>query len=898
MISPTAEAEGSPAPYVSERRRILSTRLYPPRARSNQIHRNHLIERIGFEFDQQIVLISAPAGYGKSTLVSQWISRADIPVAWISLDTSDNDPLSFFTLFISALQSIDPTLGISAFAILEEQGLTSELAVTHSLIEDLSTTTRPFALVLDDYHLIESPAVHRSVSLLLKHLPHLMRLFILSRSTPDLPLARHRSRGELIELEHEDLRFSHREAIKMMELVDGVELSIGEIGVLNERAEGWPAGLQLVTHLVRHQSKQRVTKVVEEFSGGLEPIESYLWEEVLNALPESSIDFLVRCSVFSQFCPELCDFALNRTDSDRLIRDLDRAHLFIVPLDDVGEWRRYHHLFRDVLRDRLVATCSESEIKLIHSSAANWLMQRGFIDEAAKHAIAGEDWETARPLLTSIAEDHYRNDNITSLQMRLSNLPPEVFADSPELAFLYSWALVRNGRAQECLSPLRAAEALWAQQNDHRNLGRVEIVLCFSEVIVSNFQLAVQHAQRALELLPLDDHAERAAALVFMAAALLRLGEPLRIETALRQANATQLANNLWLRGSETAVHGQLLVMMGLLREAAVLYRRTIRSESNFNSMQVQQAIALMSIILVEWNEIDEAEQLIRTGLRLAEETGTVFWNGRYHLGLAQVERHRGNGELALDEIELAIGLLEAVGSRHETRVARAMQARLWLDTNQLALARRWADRCDLDPHSEQSYERFPELTTYIRLLLAAEQQIKTAVELLLRLLESAESARRRGDVIEIRVLLSIAYRLGGNMADSLNSLELALALAEPNGYIKVFTNEGRGIAPQLRNLSVRGSRRDYVRRLLLIIDDETTEVAVRQPDLFESLSERELEVLRLVAAGLSNRAIGERLFITETTVKKHIGNVLGKLQTTNRTQAVDQARRMGLLGE
>jgi LuxR family maltose regulon positive regulatory protein len=859
------------------------------------VARPHLLDLITAA-DAPVTLLCAPAGYGKSTLVTHWLIASGLAPAWVSLVTYDDDPLDFFALVAAAIQAIDPAAAAATQALLADPQPPSARALVRALLADIAPTTRPFALVLDDYHAIADPAIHAAVGTLLNALPPTMRVVIASRTEPPLPLARLRGRAELLEIGQADLRFTDEEALDLLQRTNGLEVTPGEVGVLNERAEGWVAGLQLVGHLLRGQPGDRVRRFAAEFSGNVRSIEAYLWEEVIDRQPAPVRDFLVRTSLLDRFCGELCDAVTGGTDGVATIRQVEHDRLFVVALDDVGRWYRYHHLFADMLRERLAQEVGEEELLGLHRRAAAWLEEQEQIEAAARHAVAGRDWDRAIKLLERVAAGLYEQDRGRLLFEWLQGLPEYVLERSPLLAYYLAFSATRLGRHQEAAAPLRIAEETWTLAGDRASLGLVRLVYALRSLFAQDAVQAIDHATQALKLLPDDRQGERSHALVELGTAYFWAGDCTMAEATFANVRTTLATGGRdWHRLLEMAYSGGVLVQRGKLPEATILLRRVCAIADLQDEVQSLHSLHRLGDIYVEWNLLDDGERTLRRADALSVRTKTPTWRGWIGLGLARVAWARGDAEAAFDELDRAIEYANQTGWHKVARDACAVQARFWLTTGRLPLARRWAESCGLDPYLPPAYERQPEHLTFVRLLIA-DDRAAPALKLLDAIAAHATAQGRQGDLVEITVLQALAHKRAGDQPAALAAVDRALALGEPGGYVRVFADEGTDFAPLLRHAAARGNRRDYARRLLAAIEEGESPPMPPQTDSLDALSEREVEVLRLVAAGLTNREIGQRLFITEKTVKKHLSNILGKLQTTNRTQAVDQARRLGLI--
>jgi LuxR family maltose regulon positive regulatory protein len=877
---------------------VLLTKLYPPRLRTNLVARTELIAMLNGDPDRRLTVICAPAGYGKSTLVAQWLLQAETPSSWVSLEASDNQPRVFFNLIVAALRSIDRGLMIATKALLAHPGSFDIDTVVERLIADLSVSTRSFALVLDDYQKIEAPEIHRAIGTILEHLPMTMRVVLISRTEPPLRLARFAAGGELVRLDRSDLQFTPAEALRYYQDGLGLDVAPGEVELLHQRTEGWAAGIHLIGVALRGKPRNRLQRFIEEYIGDIHFGDQYLWEEVLQSLPDDIQSFLLRTSILDRLTAGLCDAVTETQDGADMIGRCERDNLFIVPLDDKGEWYRYHHLFADVLRDRLTQTVTDDELDGLHRRASQWLERHGPLEDAIRHAIAGHAWDQAVRLLEEHCAALSDRDQIATMRIWLEGLPPDVLGRSPRLAFWLAWSLGRSGQWNEGARPLRIAEEIWAATGDRTGRGSLLLWHAGRAVYSYDSRQAVELATHALELLPEDRPTERLMALMCQGIAYLYRGEPVRAEQAFADVRMLIDAKGLtWFHSFEMTYSAAVLAQKGNLVESTALCRRVLRSAGEMPvEIWVQPALRQLGENYLEWGELEEARHCFQRADDLAEWTRSSHWRARVRIGLARIAWARGEIEEAFDEIERAADYgNQSNNNLQDVRNARAWQARIWLASRQLALARLWADSCELDPYLPPQYERQVEHLTYARLLIQ-EGQPDLAIRILEKMHQRAEEAGRSGDLVEISILTALAHKTRGNPADALESLHHALVLGEPNGYFRVFVEEGEELAPLLRNAAARGSHRDYARRLLSDVDETVVAPPPGRSGASEALSEREVEVLRLVAAGLPNRDIGERLFISEKTVKKHLTGILNKLTAANRTQAVDLARRRGLI--
>jgi LuxR family transcriptional regulator, maltose regulon positive regulatory protein len=876
-------------------RKPTSTRLYPPRVRANLVERSILISRLGEDPDRQLTLICAPAGYGKTTLAGQWVAQLALPTAWVRLEPGDNDPETFFDLVLSALRLIDRELAAGTAAQLAKGGLPAD-AIAHELIQDLSLATRSFVLVLDDYHVIEETALHQAIELLMQHLPAAMRLVLISRSVPPLRLARLQASGELLLLTQDDLRLTGQEALQYLHSLD-LDLTPSEVRLLHERVEGWVIGLQLVGSALRGRTRDQVAQFVEGFVGGVDLGARYLWEEVLERQPEDVRQFLFLTSILDRFNPSLCDAMTQAGNGNEMIRRCERDNLFILPLVGRVPWYRFHHLFADALREQLGQTATEDEVNALHRRAATWLEANGYVEDATRHAMAGRDWSHAVRLLEDVCGQLFEHDHIATLRTWLQGVPPHVLATSPLLAFWLAWSHGRTGRWSEGSEILRIAEEVWTIRGDRLGEGLVLLWHAARHLWGWNNRHAIDYAQRSLDALPADRPIERILAMMTQGIAHLHHGESSAAGAVFSDVRTLiDTSGRSWLRPFEMTYSATVLMQHGRLPEAAMLCRQVIQSAGDVpREIWHQAAQYHLGCIYLEWGHLDEARRALDRGDEQAEMMQTLHWRSQIRVALARVAWAQGEREVALDEIEQAVALANQSNTLQLVRDACAHQARLWLKSNRPALAERWAESCDLDPYMPPEYERQIEHLTYVRLLIH-QGRYDLALAILKRIDQHAKETGRHGDRVEISLLTALAHKGSDNTTEAFQALHDALTLGSLGGYLRTFVDEEGNMATLLRHATARITHRDYVKAILAEIGNSAVVAPLTPFDMPDALSEREVEVLRLVAAGLSNRDIGQQLFISEKTVKTHLSNIMGKLSVVNRTQAVDQGRQLGLI--
>jgi LuxR family maltose regulon positive regulatory protein len=943
---------------------LLQTKLYIPPIRPELISRPRLIERLNAglptrgglsrtqdAFPRALTLISAPAGFGKTTLVSEWVQAMSgatppIAVAWLSLDEEDNDPARFLAYLIAALRTIEASIGKGVLSALQSPQPPPADVVLTSLINEIAAFPNSVILVLDDHHTIESSPVDDALAFLLERLPLQMHLVIATREDPHLPLARLRARGQLTEVRASDLRFTPSEAARFLNQAMGLNLSAKEIAALEARTEGWIAGLQLAA--ISIQGRNDTPSLIRSFTGSHRFVLDYLVEEVLEQQSESIQAFLLQTAILDQLTGSLCDAVrfghaetpgsssgtsvfqgaaeapTGQDTGQAILEKLDHANLFIVPLDNERCWYRYHQLFADLLRQRLGQTRHE-QVPVLHQRASEWYKQHGFFDEAIEHALRGEDFEIAARVIEEHVDTAWERGEHTKLRRWLAALPVDTVFSRPHLGIFHAWMLYTSGQqdaAEQSLQAVeqtlepgneRAAESTprerWQQQTGHDEMklrGRAAVIRALMATYRSDAPGIILYARHALECLPEQDLAWRGAAAIALGDAHVFRGEYREAYQARAEAlDASEAAGNAHLSMNVSLKQASNLRARGRLRQVVEICQQQwqIAEERGLSQTAVVGwLLAIWGEVLAETNELDEALDLVRKGVELAEKVGYVAVLGWSYLYLTRVLYSRGD----LDGAEEAIEKMATMTRRSDlppwfASLMAAWQARIWLAQDRLETASQWVGELGLDVDGELSFLREIEYVALARILIA-QGRLQQASRLLQRLNKPAEAGGRTTSLIEILSLQALAFRAGVDTAGAMTALERALTLAEPGGFIRIFVDEGPPMARLLYEALSRGIAPDYVRRLLAAFPNveleqpESTKPQVSEAELIEPLSERELEVLQLIAEGLTNPEIASRLFVSLNTVKAHARNIYGKLGVHNRTQAVAKAKALGVL--
>jgi LuxR family maltose regulon positive regulatory protein len=871
----------------------LQTKLYVPPIRPALVSRPRLVQRLDAGLDRgcRLTLVSAPAGYGKTTLLSAWTAHREppTPVAWLSLDGEDNEPRRFWAYVVAAIRTVRPSIEESLQAALASTDPPPVEAVLTRLLNQVAQTPEPLALILDDYHVISAPAVHQALGFLLENMPSQMHLILATRADPPLPLARLRGRGHLSELHAADLRFAADEAAAFLNEVMGLALSAAQVATLERRTEGWIVGLQMAA--LSMQGRHDVAAFIEAFGGSHRFVLDYLVEEVLNQQPAAVRDFLLQTAILSRMTAPLCDAVTGRSDSQRLLASLEAANLFLVPLDDERRWYRYHHLFGDLLRQRLTQTRRE-EVPALHRLASLWYEQGELFGEAIQHALAAEDFARVARLIQQAGWTTLTRGEMRTVLDWLDALPAQVLEGRPELAVLNAWAMAKSGRMDQ-------AEACLQEIPPDQASGQVAAVRAYIAGARGDLSLAVALARRALAALPEEDLVTRAIVTQNLGVAYHWSGDSVAASQTLTQALAlSRAANQRFQALTAMAILGRAYEMQGALDQALAVYDDALALASEVGDHPVPfagMAYVGLAGVLYERNDLESALRCAREGLRLSELGGFVAYQVFGHARLAQVYAARGQRDRSLEHLQKA----KQLGQRHDyalvMTVVTELRVRLWLAQGDLARAARWAEAHQARPDAKLDPAREIEQIAVARVWVA-QGKASEALALLSWLREAAQAGNRTGTVIHILVAQALAHQAQADGDAALDRLGQALSLAEAQGYVRTFVDEGAPMARLLRRALSENLAPGTVATLLAALDQEPAPTAPAAQGLIEPLTERELEVLRLIVAGLSNPQIAEELFIATSTVKSHVNHIYGKLGVERRTQAVAKAQELDLL--
>jgi len=875
---------------------LLHTKLRAPGSIPTLLSRPRLINQLSLQRQKCLTLLSAPAGFGKTTLVTDWIHQQHNPVAWLTLDEQDNDPILFWRYLIAALRAVDARLGLQAQAVLSAFSRVSlETAVTF-LINDIISHIAPdttLTLVLDDFHWIHTASIHQTLNYLLQHQPPQLHLLLLTRADPPLSLARLRVEGRLVELRAGDLRLTAEEMAAFFNQVMALNVSQEALHLLIEQTEGWAAGLQLAALSLRQRGVDEAAQLVKAFSGLRQHVFAYLMEEVLRYQPDTVRQFLQKTAVLRQFCGSLCTAVTGQDDAVHLLRQLSTDNLFITPLDDEGQWYRYHPLFAELLR----ADLEEAARRECHRRAAHWYARQQLLQDAVRNALEAEDYDLMASLLTGSYKTFLAHGLLVSLQKWLDVLPAE--HRSPRLRLAIAWCRVYEGNEPQ-LQQLIADITKQLPQIEDAFRGEILAVHAIYASLYARPDDAIAWATQALSLIDPADHLSLAAAHQALGNAYRYQGNLDAALNAYTQGRQQfEAMGNVFMSQLPLYRIASIQIMQGRLHQAWQTYE-SIRQRAQAAGFEplimTGEVFGHLSDLYWEWNDLDQAQAYARQEIELAQSGRMLLALVDGYLKLAAATAAQGEGTAAREALGLAAETAVQLQSTPVSAQVSLHQARHDLAWGNLIAAAAWANEyarqradgtCVLTPLLAQSAD----------LLLAriwlAQGQATAVLALLQEVIPQCKTIGRIQLMVEAYVLQALAWTRQNQGADAQAALIQALTLAKQEGYIRVFAESGTALAPLLNQ--VRYLFPDYVAQLLAALPPGTTATSPTSP-LVDPLTEREQEILKLIALGQSNREIADTLFISVGTVKGHVNHIFSKLDVKNRTQVLLRARERGLL--
>jgi LuxR family maltose regulon positive regulatory protein len=890
----------------------------------------------------RLVLISAPAGFGKTTLIAQWLAASERGeskqagpsprVAWLSLDAEDSELRRFVTHLVAAIQASSPQVGAEALALLESDHAVPAEAVLVSLVNDLDELAGPTVLALDDYHVIDAPDIHESVTFLLGHLPPQVTIAITTRADPPLPLARLRGRGELLELRAADLRFTADEADTFLNHVMALDLDPAHVAALEHRTEGWAAGLQLAALSARGRTgagdSAGVAGFVDAFTGSHRFVLDYLVEEVLNSQPDDVRRFLLDTSVLPQLTGALCDALTGRDDGRQTLEILERGNLFVVPLDDQQQWYRYHHLFADALRARLLAQHPD-RVPELHRAASRWHARHGMLADAVTHAVAGDDYDRAADLVELALADLRKHRHDRTLREWLRALPDDVVRGRPLLVAFLAWTRLSEGdldgaqvwlddaeRALEAVRPEAMtnipgslAEAARARNEELRTLPAT--IAAYRAAIAQargDVDGTVAHARHVLELAGPNDHLARGAAAGFLGLAAWAAGDPgTAVDTFSTAVASLHAGGNIADELGATVVLASMWLTRGRPAEARRLYERALASAERHEGSLLSTTGDLhvgLADVLREQGDLDAAANHLQQARELGDRASLLENRYRWYTAMAGLLQARG-------DLDGAVRMLDDAEPEYlpgffpDVRPIPALRARVRIAQGRLADAWDWAHEQHVTAADPPAFLAEFNQLTLARLLIAQyradgdQSGIEQARALLDRVVDAARAAGRAGSLVEARLVRALARHAAGDTGAAIQDLAAALTDGVPAGYLRLFLDEGPPMDELLREAELRPDPAEAAEFAALVLRADTsaaTTAAAAVPSSDEGLSDRELEVLRLLATELTGPEIARHLFVSVNTLRTHTKHIFTKLDVNTRRAAVRRATELGLL--
>ena len=904
---------------------LLRTKLNPPARQPHIIPRPRLIQLLNEGLKSKLILISAPPGYGKTSLLGDWIQNSSLKTAWYAIDENDKNPLFFLTYTISSLQNINPSIGNAAITSLQSPHPPPMESILTSLINDIVQVRHDVIFVLDDYHLIDTPPIQALLGFLIEHLPDNMHLIIASRSDPSLPLARVRSLHQLTEVRAADLCFNPEEISTLFNKKWNFGLSSGEITSIADKTEGWVAGLQLLG--LSLQDRTDISPFIQAFQADNRYIADYLMEEVLNRQPEPVQAFLLQTAILQRLCGPLCDTLTGQENGQDMLNRLEKANLFLFPLDKERIWYRYHRLFSDLLRHRL-ETARGQNLADLHLRAARWYHRQGMKEDAVKHTLAAGDYPQAARQIEDIVENFWdRGEQFKFLEW-FKELPEDIFSSNPRLSIYQARAMAMSGLLDEAERILRGAEAAlesWTDDRTHHQeeqsspavigrekkgtAGRLATIYALLSAYRGETTKIIQFSRQAIEDLDEKDLMWRSVAATNLGFAFgwSGIGDMMSARQAFSHALdvSRQAGNTFYAMFSELCLAG-IDGIQGRFEQAIETFQRLLQIAEDQGLGLTSQAGTIygsLANILLERGESVQGRQYLLKGIEITEKGNDIAASSSNRLILAYAHLFDKNHSEALKIIEqLERETRDWAIPKWMTHVLTSLKAEIWMERGDTRAVLRWIGQRELAPENDIPYRREIEYSVLARFLIT-QHRYDEADNILLRMIKNAESNTRVSDAIRWRLIRVLNFYAQENKQQAAEELKNTLYLAEPGRFVRSFVAEGQPIAELLEVIAeeekaagVKSKSRGslpFLKRLRLAFKEASQPGREHKEEL---LSDREQDVLRLIAAGCTNSEIAQKLYISLNTVRSHTKSINSKLDTHNRMQAVARAKELRLL--
>jgi LuxR family maltose regulon positive regulatory protein len=876
---------------------IIQTRLQIPPLRAKMVQRARLTAYIEQAIESKLVLLSAPAGYGKTTLLSAWANESSWPVAWFSLDTADNDRTRFLTYLINALQRIQGQIGkITLDLLMSQQTQNTEMLLT-PLVNELISAPR-MILVLDDYHVIEDKHIHEALIFLLEYLPESLHLIISSRTDPPLPLTRLRARHQLRELRTNDLRFSLEESALFLTESMNLPLQEETIITLDKRNQGWITGLQLAALSLQGHSQQSIST----FTGSHHFVFDYLAEEVMQHLSAQLQEFLLKTSILTHLQTSLCEAVTGQKSSQQQLELLERNNLFLTPLDTERIWYHYHPLFAEFLQKRLSQSIPEIIPDLL-TRASIWYEQHHYPDEAIQYALTAKQYLRAAQLITQHARTLLAKRELSTLLRWIEELPTNLIQDQPQLCIAYCWALLFTFQSERIKPCLQYAQNVLDAIPDNEDKvtqqlrGEIAAIQATQDSLNGDLKQTLVRSQQALAWLPAEDLWTRGTLVFFQGVAYYVTGNILKAQQAYQEAlSLNRSAGNYSLSLLAHCYLARLYVTVSRLQDALQIHELARAQAEQYGHLYTLESGILaveLSNIYYERNEMDVAYTTLSRSIETGKAAASAGVLRAAYTALARWHQARRQ----VKEVQNLLWQIDLI---------KQPASVLWVEAEIQAYRLQWEsmrhNRTEIeDKFAEQKIETAPisiltEITYLAQIrVLIAQAHYDTALSLLEKLLQHAEGEQRAGSIISITVLQAKAFSARGDLVNALKAIQRALSLAAPERYMRVFIDEGEPIKAILQHAATRGIQSSYIVQLLRAFPEAPSSTSHTQP-LLDPLSERELEVLQCIMKGQSNQSIADLLQVSLNTVKTHMSHIFAKLHVNSRTQAVARANELQLI--
>ena len=894
---------------------LLVTKLYIPKVRNELVVRPRLVDQLIAGKERKLILVTAPAGYGKTTLLTEWFSKNTEAVAWYSLDQADNDVGRFLSYCVSALQQVDSGICSSVLGIIRSPDPPPIDTLLTFIINDLACMRRYTHLVLDDFHLISDPKVHYALSYLLQNLPPNLQIVITSRAELPFSITDLRAKNQALVIDTFDLRFNHDETTEFVRKFFRVNLTPEQVNLLDQHTEGWVTGLQLAAISTRNDPE--VEDILQYLSGDDRLIGDYLFNEVFSHQPEEVQQFMALTAGFRRFSAPLCDEVLETDNSQEIIDYLIHANLFIIPLDNKRTWYRYHHLLSELLQNQPSLLRKFQPTHYLR--AAQWFEAHNYMEEAIEYGLEGEEYEYAAqlidPRITKIISSGGRDQAIRWMQ----SIPKDILRRVGQLWQHYVIAWLDKGDFKESE---RIIDWIWNDLDQLPDVTEAEknTIIGYKSVFLAAVAIhskidAVKSrllTQKAAALLPENELLGQCIAYGHYGSACLHLGNVVQARSSLKQAMEMieiidyPLMNLLW-----SSYHAQSVAAQGELSLARKYYDEISRQSTLMGvhkSNVFSNAIIGMGNLYYEMNDLTQAESFFEEGIQIAE-------NGDYlerlligYLSFAKIKIALGEYTLVEEKLAYAKTVANKNG-RPQTVISglEAIQARNYLAQGQFDNALRWASGMVVPTLDEDFNSSIDYQLRVLALVWLHEHRTEEAIDLILKLYDLAQSQERQWDLIQIGLTLVLAYDQAGDYNQAQKLLLRLLEIAVDEGYVRSFLDKGWRIhsvlvvLSQNQQMQISPSIQTYITQLVHAFEEENTRLSklgirYREPDSYQLLTSRELDVIQLLAAGLSYKNLSQELMISENTLKSHIKNIYTKLEVNNRTQAINRATQLGIM--